>query len=228
MLERAVAPEWLDDLPPADRRARRSRRDLRLLNRIMGHAVIIRRALRGQLRKAHASFVEIGAGDGELLLRVVGLGGGNEVVLVDRQQTVPAETVAAYRDRGFTPRTVVADVFEWLRQETHTFDAVVANLFLHHFEDHALADLLALVARRTNLFVACEPRRAGLALAGSRMLGLLGCNDVTRHDAVISVRAGFRAAELSALWPADNGWTLSERRGGLFSHLFVARRAEAQ
>jgi hypothetical protein len=55
------------------------------------------------------------------------------------------------------------------------------------------------------------------------MLGAIGCNDVTRHDAVASVRAGFRDGQLSALWPAGP-WKLTERGAGLFSHLFVARR----
>jgi hypothetical protein len=223
-VDRTVEPEWLDELPPTDRRAERSRRDLRFLNRIMGHAFIIRRALRRELRKPNASIVEIGAGEGELLMRVIGRGGCNEVVLVDRLNSVPCSTRAAYRQRGLDVRIVVADVFDWLRRETRTYDAVVANLFLHHFEDPALSGLLALIARRTNLFVACEPHRAARALMGSRLLGLLGCNDVTRHDAVISVRAGFRSRDLSALWPEASGWALSEGRAGLFSHCFVARR----
>jgi hypothetical protein len=41
---------------------------------------------------------------------------------------------------------------------------------------------------------------------------------------VLSVRAGFSGNELSALWPADGGWQLTERRAGHFSHLFIARR----
>jgi hypothetical protein len=55
-------------------------------------------------------------------------------------------------------------------------------------------------------------------------MGLIGCNDVTRHDAAISVRAGFRDGELSACWPIAAGWTLTEKRAPPFSHLFVARR----
>ena len=50
-------------------------------------------------------------------------------------------------------------------------------------------------------FVACEPRRSAFALLGARMVFALGANDVTRHDAVASVRAGFRGRELSGLWP---------------------------
>jgi hypothetical protein len=47
---------------------------------------------------------------------------------------------------------------------------------------------------------------------------------VTRHDAAISVRAGFRDRELSELWPDQAGWRLSEAPAPPFGHLFVARR----
>lgn len=53
-------------------------------------------------------------------------------------------------------------------------------------------------------------------------------NAVTRADAVLSVRAGFRGAELQALWPAATArWSLAETRAGLFSHCFVASRLAA-
>ena len=122
--------------------------------------------------------------------------------------------------------TFAADVFAWLRDSaTPRFDAIYANLFLHHFEPEPLAELLGLVAARTNLFIACEPRRSRPALVGSKLLGLAGCNEVTLHDAVVSVIAGFRGDELGALWPVDGGWHLEERARGLFSHGFVAERA---
>jgi hypothetical protein len=103
---------------------------------------------------------------------------------------------------------------------------MVANLFLHHFSAAQLVELLGGAARRARVFVALEPRRSGWALAVSRMIWLIGCNDVTRHDAPVSVRAGFAGRELSRLWPADAGWSLVERRAGPFSHLFVAQRRE--
>jgi hypothetical protein len=223
MRQRVVEPEWLDQLPADDPRAVRSRRDLRIVNRIMGHARMIRQALRQHSRPGRQRIVEIGSGDGTLLLRALHSGGPCEVVLVDREPAVDANTRASYRARGWDFRIETADVFEWLGRADARCDAMIANLFLHHFEDAALARMFAGLAGRTALFVACEPLRAPIPLAGSRMLGLLGCNDVTRHDAVISVRAGFRGRELSQLWPDARCWTVTERRAGLFSHCFVAR-----
>jgi hypothetical protein len=88
-----------------------------------------------------------------------------------------------------------------------------------------LRALLASVSASTDHFLAIEPRRAPLAWAGSRLVGLLGVNAVTRQDAVLSVRAGFRARELSAMWCAGSSdWRLQETPAGLFSHCFYAQR----
>ncbi len=169
---RRVQPEWLDELPADDPRARRSRRDLARINALMGNAALV------------------------------------------------ADEFAAH---GWRAKAIEADVFDWLR-ETAAVDAIVANLFLHHFEPPRLAEMLALAAVRARVFVACEPRRSAFALNGARLLGLAGCNDVSRHDAVVSVRAGFRDGELASLWPKDAAWELREGARGLFSHVFVARR----
>jgi hypothetical protein len=145
--------------------------------------------------------------------------------LLDRLVAVSPETHRAFDGLGWPVETVSSDVFEWLRQPwSQDGDTFVANLFLHHFSRERLAELLCLVERRARGFVAIEPRRSGCALAFSHLVGLIGCNHVTRHDAPVSVRAGFTHYELSQLWPGNGGWSLEERPAGLFGHLFVARR----
>jgi hypothetical protein len=146
------------------------------------------------------------------------------VLLVDRQPLVSPATVAAVGELGWSLKPVAADVFAWLEQPRERCDLMFANLFLHHFDDPALGRLLTLVAARTEHFVACEPRRGVWPLAAARAVGLIGCNDVTRHDAVVSVRAGFNAGELSRAWPASGAWKLSEDGAGMFSHFFSADR----
>jgi len=103
---------------------------------------------------------------------------------------------------------------------------MLANLFLHHFPTAELTELLQGLARRARALVALEPRRSARALACSRLVSLLGCNEVTCHDAVASVQAGFAGHELSRLWPGGD-WALQERSAGLFSHYFAARRISA-
>ncbi|MBI2994781.1 MAG: hypothetical protein HYY48_11495 [Gammaproteobacteria bacterium] len=234
LAERRMEPEWLDILPPADPRARRSRRDLGLVNSLMGHRGILVRHLRELMgSEAPGRIVELGAGDGTMLLSVARKLApswpGLAVQLVDRQDLVQECSHAGFAKLGWRIETVKADLFSWLRTRPGPrADIAIANLVLHHFDAASLRELLALIAKITNRFIAVEPCRSLAALAGSRALGLIGCNDVTRHDAVVSVRAGFRGMELSRLWPDSGEWQRVERPAGLFSHLFMARRADAE
>jgi hypothetical protein len=228
-MRRVVESELLDHLPPGDPRAVASRGDLRRLNFIMGHAGIFAQALPARTDPARPiHLVELGAGDGTLLLRLARNwarhGVRAHVTLVDRLDLLAPQTRHAFASLNWTLECVREDVFTWLEQTPTNSDAMLANLFLHHFPDDSLKDLLRLAARKTRYFIACEPRRAPLALTAARWLWLIGCNAITRHDAVVSVRAGFRDRELSTLWPEVPGWRSHERAAGLFSHCFSAKR----
>jgi hypothetical protein len=232
-MQRVVEPELLDDLPPADLRAVGSRADLRRLNFIMGHAGILSRAFRNQVeatafRSRPLRLIELGAGDGTVLLRLANRSAARgltaEVTLLDRHNLVSAETRRAFSALNWSVVSATTDAFAWLKQSAPAVEGMLANLFLHHFPDESLRDLLRLAAARTNVFIACEPRRSPLALAASRLIRFIGCNAITQHDAVRSVRAGFLGRELSALWPKNDEWQLSEQSAGLFSHCFIAKR----
>lgn len=225
MLPRVRESEWLDELPPGDLRAIRSRADLRRVNAFMGNARYIAAALKRYLpEQAALRVADLGAGDGALSLAVARQLKRPRVrlTLVDRAPVVHGVTLERLDALGWHASIAASDVFDFLARRAEPFDAVVVNLFLHHFDDDALRRLLALAAARTRVFVACEPRRSSLALAGSRLLWALGCNDVTRHDAVVSVRAGFSEKDLTALWPTPGAWHIEERAAWPFSHLFSA------
>jgi hypothetical protein len=233
-MKRIVQAELLDALSPDDPRAMRSRRDLHRINAWMRNPDIMARALGDNWNESMPQQItEPGAGDGKFLLAVaqkikVGQASslsnspGVKATLLDRQQIVSAETLAAFAAFGWRLQTLVADVFSWPQAEEGGI--VIANLFLHHFEDARLAKLLRLISQRARLFIALEPRRARWPLFCSRLLWAIGCNEVTRHDAVASVRAGFSGQELSSLWPDKTNWQLTEQSAGAFSHLFIARK----
>lgn len=233
-LPREVIPEILDRLPADDPRAIRSRHDLRWINVIMAQPRIMARAmLRHYGGTAPRTILDLGSGDGTLMLKVARRLSHRwrnvTVLLLDRQDIVNRETIAAFGALQWRAEPIAADVFQVLeRSPAPEVDIIAANLFLHHFDRQHLSRLLHRAALRTRLFVACEPRRAPLALACSDLTWLIGCNDVTRHDAVASVRAGFRDTELSALWPDLARWRSHEWRAGLFTHCFAAARVEPE
>lgn len=205
-----VEPEILDDLPTDDPAARAARVDLRLLNFMMGNERWILRRVGAMPQLAQRGIVDWGAGSGELLRKLAGLGPAVGVDRAARPDGLPAEI--GWRQE---------DVFE----DCASGGLLVANLFLHHFE----GDALRCLGERMNGFaavVAVEPWRSRLALGlGGLMFPFI--SRVTRHDMPVSIRAGFRRGELAGLLGLDpGGWDISEAvdlRGGL---RWMARRRD--
>ncbi len=224
---RILEPEVLDYLDADDPAAQRSRRDLRRIHRLMRTRSIVVRAI-ASLPAPPRTILELGAGDGTLMLAVARelarTGGTARIALLDRQPCVRTATIHAYDRLGWRATPVVADVGAWMHAhgDAPPCDLVVTTLFLHHFDDTTLRALLAAIVRRARAFIACEPRRAAVALVASHLVGAVGANAVTRRDAVLSVRAGFARHELGALWPLDAGWATHEYDAGLFSHCLRA------
>jgi len=223
--------------------AQRARRDLRRVHRVMCTRSILCRAFK-ELVASHQlarplKILELGAGDGTLMLGVAQVLKPPwldvELTLLDRQSLIKTETIAKFADIGWKAGPHVTDALDWastddliLNDAKAKWDLIVVNLFLHHFEGVELASLLQAISMRTNLLFACEPKRAWIPLLGSHLIGAIGANKVTREDAVLSVRAGFRGAELSALWPSNFvEWRLKEYSTNLFSHCFSAERLKA-
>ena len=245
MSRRVVTAETLDHLSPTDPAAVRSRRDLVRVHRAMRTVSIVSQGWQMMVSPERASsplrILEIGAGDGTLLLGVARSLAPRwprvQLTLLDRVDIVAPATLAAYAELGWTARVQNADVLDWAaRPEENVsvlqssrplsrWDMVSTSLFLHHFEGIQLDLLLSGIASQSDRFFACEPKRSWLALAGSYLVGAIGANAVTREDAVLSVRAGFRDHEITARWPrVGNVWKAQEFAAGLFSHCFSARR----
>ena len=202
MMKREVVPEILDELEPDHPDAIRARTDLRRINFLMGN----HRWLRHRLSCFEGdAIVELGAGDGELLrslailpARLAGLD------LAPRPGNLADEI-----------DWIAGDLFEtlpiFLERSDDTTTAIVANLFLHHFEPDRLEVLGHLInSRSVTRLCFSEPYRSRLALVESSLL-LPFVNRVTRHDMPVSIRAGFRPGELPPLLQLDPAtWQIRE------------------
>jgi Methyltransferase domain len=226
-LQRRVLPERLDVMPAGDPVARRSRRDLQRVHRAMRSLTILQRAIgKLSMTRRPGSILELGAGDGSLMLRFALRSAWRDVqvTFLDRQDLIGPQVRGPLDRLGWDVRVLSMDALDWAQASgEQRYDLCVTTLFLHHFQSAALEQLLGTVAVRCRTFVACEPRRNSVAWLGSHLLGLLGANEVTREDGVTSVVAGFAGHELSALWPPGAArWRLREYFAWPFTHCFVA------
>jgi len=210
---RTLQPELLDALPPDHPAALHNRRDLRLTNHAMGNFRWFLRTLPLFLRPAEP-VLELGAGTGEL---------GRAL----HQRTVALDGL----DRWPRPPDWPA-ARAWLETDLLTFPdyadypVIIGNLIFHQFSEDELAALGAKLRARARLIVACEPaRRRIFQILFATFAPLLGANYVSRHDAHVSIAAGFRGDELPRALGLDPAhWDCLVTTGFLGAYRLVALR----
>lgn len=204
-ISRVVRPELLDSLDPADPSAIQSRRDLRVINAMMGNFAWAERKL-APFVAAETRLVELGAGEGNLLRRLA--------------KSLPPTTLTgldlAPRPADLPPSVSwkQGDLFQSL-----TGDVAVGVMIVHHFSDQRLADLGALL-QKFRAICLCEPWRHPLARLWGRCL-LPFVSPVTRHDMMVSIDAGFVPGELPRLLGLED-WCLRETIDWRGSYRLVA------
>ncbi len=214
--ERRLTAELLDQLPADDPAAIRSRRDLRLINRLMGNFGWLRWQLREGLSRfdSRPFVVELGAGCGTFALSV-------------SEMPIDYAAIDLIPQPGNWPRDwrwCQGDLFHWYPQLQT--DIVVANLFLHHFPESSLADLGRLIRSSScRVILLNEPSRHAMHLYQGKLLRLAGINAVTRHDMDVSIRSGFRDDELAEALELDRAeWSWRVTRTWLGAYRLIATR----
>lgn len=213
---RRCAAEILDTLPANSPAAARCRRDLRLINLVMGNTAWITRALLPRVRPGDR-VLEIGAGDGALGLSLQLH--GVHVEGLDR-----APRPAAWPGAHAWHQADIREFRDWDRATI-----VVGNLIFHHFTDAELHTLGHHLRQHARAIVAVEPLRSGAARRLFALLcGLIGAHRYTRHDGAVSIAAGFRGDELPrALGLSAHEWSWRIDTTWRGAYRFVAERRSA-
>jgi hypothetical protein len=213
-MQRQLQPEILDSLSPDHPDARHNRRDLRIINRAMGNLRWFLRELPPLLRPGER-ILEIGAGTGDLgrLLLARGLS-VDGLDLWPRPETWPAS-------QGWQ----AADLREF--DGYGSYPVVIANLILHQFGESDLAQL-GKKLRGARAILACEPARSRRSqLLFAALSPLFGANYVSRHDAHVSIAAGFCGDELPRVLGLVGGeWRIRCGRTGLGAYRMIAVRKD--
>jgi len=217
-VRRLVKPERLDSLPHGHPDAVWNRRDIRLFNALMGNYRWLRRELARRL-PAGGRVLEIGAGAGDFMRKMARADGAAAALTVDGLDLCPSPGDGAAQGRWW--RRDVLDFDCWGK-----YDAVVANFLFHQFERPALARIGERLRSGPRVVLASELARRRRHLLQLRAARLLGINHVTRHDAAVSVEAGFLGRELPQWLGLDDdpAWSVSVRIGWLGQYWMTAER----
>ncbi|MCS4121206.1 methyltransferase domain-containing protein [Salinibacter ruber] len=229
---RLETEEWMDDFSIADARLTRALRDLRRINRLLGGYRATDRALDPALRHHdRLRLLDVGCGSGDHLVHLARrgerFGCTLDLIGVDANP-VTVGHARAHLDQHLPPRlrnrvrVEIGDA-QALSHDAGAVDIAHAALFLHHFHGPSAVRVLSEMQRvaRDGLLVN-DLHRHLLAYVGiwglSRALGLA---PMVQHDGPVSVRRGFRRADLHTLargarlpaptvrWHWAFRWTLS-------------------
>jgi SAM-dependent methyltransferase len=199
---RRIEPEWLDDTPPAE--ARRSLRDIVRINTVFGGHAVLKRTLARVLAPGEPfTMLDVGAASGDM------------GACVRRWYPRALVTSLDYRLHHLAPAPaprVAADAFA-MPFRARTFDLVHCSLFLHHFADDRVVELLRTFGALARRFVVVTDLErhplAWYALPLTRWL--FRWDPITLHDGPVSVAAAFRPGELRRLAEAAGGAVMCER-----------------
>ena len=212
-VQRTLKPEILDSLAPDDPAARHNRRDLRIINGLMGNLHWFQRVL-PSLTQPGDRLLEIGAGTGEL-----------QAVLSPRFPQLEALDLWPAPPGWSHPA-------RWHQGDLGTFDrwrdyeVILGNMIFHQFDAPTLRALGTRIAAHARIVVACEPARhriwQGLFAA---LCPLIGANHVSRHDGHVSIAAGFVGDELPDLLGLDpRMWEWQVATSCLGAYRLIARK----
>jgi len=203
--QRTAALELMDDLTIGGAELREALHQLRVINQALGAARPtvegVTRFWRAAGQPAALTVLDVGAGSGDLsraLLRWADRHGVRlQLVLADIHPETCAAAAEAHRDE---PRVAVV-CSDLLQLALRPVDIVTAALFTHHFTQSQLpAVYRALVGAARRGVVVNDLHRHPLAWAFIWLATrLLSRNRMIRHDGPLSVRRGFRAADLQRL-----------------------------
>ena len=215
-MPRLAQPEKLDSLDATDPDAQASRRDLVKINRWMGNFAWFEKILDRQC-SGWKHFLEMGAGGGELAMRLIQKSRCATYTAVDRMPMPDNWPQSARWHQG--------DLFQYT--EYTTAEVLLANLVLHHFDDNELSRIGDLIQQSSIAkIVVNEPCRRSFHKFQLRAGKLIGFNHITLYDGSVSIDAGFRANELPELLglaPTRWHWRIEETLMGAYR--MIAERA---
>lgn len=229
MLEaRSTAAEIMDEAAQGEAAFRAALRDLERINRATlayrPTLAFLDRVLRAT-GAGRLSVLDVGAGGGDMLRRIVAWGARRGVALdlagLDRSPWAEAHA----RAEG-TPAAhwFTRDLFEL--DEAERFDVVLCSLFAHHLPDPALVRFLRWIdqrARRAWLIsdLHRHPIPFAAVWAGMRLFRM---DPMVVHDSTVSIARGFSRADWARLlaeagvaaevrWALPFRWSVSAIRG---------------
>lgn len=233
---RTLTPERMDapDAPPAELRAALGY--LRFVNRRLGGSKALIRCLERFSsrwpRDRAVTLLDVGAGSGDVAQAArawaAQRGFDLRVTIVDQH----AETVRVARERVSGDAGIEVVEADALTLTDHfalgSFDYAHAGLFLHHLNDVQALTMLRIMDRLTRGGVIWSDLVRSRVMETVVAVSTIGQTPMVRHDAIVSVRAGFTRREaLDMAARLDMQWLRWRREPLLYRFVMAGEKPGA-
>ncbi|MFM6923989.1 MAG: methyltransferase domain-containing protein [Ferruginibacter sp.] len=200
---RSTEEEIMDDLSMEGEMLRQTLDKLAQINQRLGgnQATIngLHTLLKTASKDAIINIVDLGCGSGDMLRAVADYGRKNNftfrLVGIDANEytvNYARKLSAGYPEISFIKMDVLADEFSDVK-----FDVVFATLFLHHFTERQIEQLLFPVVQKARIGVVVNDlHRSRAAYYLFKGVSLFLSNPMVKKDGAISVLRGFKKNEL--------------------------------
>ncbi len=196
MLRRNYDPEIMDDFSIQDERMDEALGELKRVNIFLGGKLATQEGLRLFQEKIPPrnplTVLDIGAGGADVFDNSVQ---PLDITVLDRNPRVCRYLKARM------PYSVVCGDVRRLSFRERSFDVIHASLFLHHFREGEIRQVLSSCLRiARHGIIINDLRRSIFAYAGIKILtSLFSKSNMVKHDGPLSVLRGFSKIELEAL-----------------------------
>jgi hypothetical protein len=199
---RSMEEEYIDSPQCEPQIVNRSHRFMRMVNRYLGGTGVVKAFVRraaAEKGEGRLSILDIGSGTCDIAVAVARWARQRDIEVrftcVEKRHEVCARGREAIARNGLANIAVVqGDIFEYEPEEM--FDYAVGSMFFHHLTEAEIERLLVRLAKFVrNGVLINDLHRSFLNYAGCLLLWPVLGRDVL-HDALVSIRKGFRRREL--------------------------------
>ncbi|WP_299838254.1 methyltransferase domain-containing protein [uncultured Tenacibaculum sp.] len=175
------------------------------INRVLGGNMLtlngVKKLCKNQPKDKVISIIDLGCGNGDMLRAIAKLGRKQgrkfELIGVDANQATidyAIELSKEYPEIRYLKQDILTDEFKEL-----SYDISLFTLFLHHFSDKEIANLLPIIQDRTKLgLVINDLHRHKLAYYLFKIITLFIKNKMVKNDGLVSILRGFKRKELES------------------------------
>jgi len=203
---RSDAVELMDDFTVGGDLLRDTLDKLDNINKWLGGNQVtlngIKKILKAYPKEKPISILDLGCGSGDMLRRVAAFGTneGYTFKLIGIDANTEAIKYAKklsidYKEITFLELDIFSDEFKELE-----YDVVLTTLFLHHFKEDQLVELLKEIIDKSSIgIVVNDLHRHSVAYYLFKLLGLVIKNDMVKQDGLTSILRGFKRNELEEI-----------------------------